>query len=94
MEQSKIGGTDSSRRRPSSYGGCFVDCELKVVVRPAARTMIEFDPRRLHGTTRSWNRMTRACAFTSSTYIFDAYRRAQEHWGVEGSLDGTGADTE
>lgn len=83
-----------SAARPASYGGSFVDCELRVVVRPARATIIEFDPRRLHGSTRQHNRITRACAFTASTYIHDAFRRAQEGPCVQMGLSGTGADTE
>lgn len=86
--------TSSARNLPSCYGGCFVECELRVVVRPAAGTGMEFDPRRIHGTTKQWNRITRACAFTTSTYIWDSYRRAMEGACVEAGLRGTGADNE
>lgn len=80
--------------RPVCYGGSFVDLELRVVVRPAPATGTQFDPRRMHGSTRLVNRITRACAFTSSTYIRKAFDEAMEGYGVQRAQMGTGADTE
>lgn len=80
--------------RPKSYGSCFVDVNLRVVVRPAIGTMMEFNPLHLHGTTRSWYRIVRACAFTASKYIHDAFEEALAGAGVERGQVGTGADTE
>lgn len=80
--------------RPLCYGGSFVDLELRVVVRPAPATGTQFDPRRMHGSTRLVNRITRACAFTSSTFIRQAFEKAQAGYGVMRAQEGTGANTE
>ncbi|EIM79634.1 uncharacterized protein STEHIDRAFT_135630 [Stereum hirsutum FP-91666 SS1] len=80
--------------RPLCYGGSFVDLELRVVVRPAPATGTQFDPRRMHGSTRLVNRITRACAFTSSTFIRQAFEKAQAGYGVMRAQKGTGANTE
>lgn len=56
--------------------------------------MTGFDPCRKHGMTWSFNRITQACAITTSTYIWESFAKALVGIKVEHALEGTGADTE
>ncbi|KAI0038399.1 hypothetical protein FA95DRAFT_1567767 [Auriscalpium vulgare] len=59
------------------HGGSFVDLDIKVVSRPAARTLMAFKPTHKHGTTSLHCRSTQVMSITFSQHIRDAYEKAK-----------------
>jgi hypothetical protein len=83
--------------RPSLHcgRGNFVDLTLKIVVKQAAGTLMAFQPKFPHGTTRLCGAHNRVVAITFSSHILKSYEIAMKGARVEGGAgagDGHGND--
>jgi hypothetical protein len=67
----------------ASYGGDFVDGDLKIIIRSSPGTLFSFDPSHEHGTTRLYKKSTVGMAISFSSHIADALAKAQ---AVEGGV--------
>lgn len=82
---------------PEGGGGNFVELTLRVVVRQAQGTMMAFQPKYAHGTTRLCGAHNRVCTITFSSHILQAYQTACAGTKVDGGSgagDGNDSDAE
>jgi hypothetical protein len=63
---------------PVDGGGNFVDLTLRVVVKQATGTLMAFQPKFPHGTTRLCGAQNRMCTIAFSQHIYEAYKIAAQ----------------
>jgi hypothetical protein len=77
-------GVKETRNSPwkiPAHGLDYVDVDIKVIVRGAAKTLTAFQPKWRHGTTRGHRIIQLGCALTSSCHVSDAYQEALKKGG-------------
>lgn len=84
-EQADAVGHSGENRKawPVEGGGNFVDITLGVVVQQATGTLMAFQPKYLHGTTRLCGAHNRMCTITFSSHIAEAFKIAEKGVKVE-----------
>lgn len=71
-------GLRSANPDRKSYGGDFVDRNLKIIMRNAPGTLWCFIPSHVHGTTALWRKQTVGITVTFSSHINVALQKARE----------------